>query len=149
MITLAVTAKPVSQQPRYESLTHNLEGAHESSHLGTPYRYLVQVTHQSRPFLLLSQSFFAGAQSNKMPPPPTDLKTWSRQAGEDQYLCTTDPTPIDLAALSAALSSDMMWWAKPVEEGELKKMVDHSLCLSLYFARTDGDRKEGSMSLFS
>lgn len=86
-------------------------------------------------------------ETDKMPPPPTDLKTWSRQAGDDQYLCTTDPTPIDLEALDAALSSDLIWWAKPVEEGELKKMVDHSLCLSLYHVSNDGDKKDGSTLL--
>ncbi|RKU49268.1 hypothetical protein DL546_009701 [Coniochaeta pulveracea] len=79
-----------------------------------------------------------------MPPPTTDLKTWAREVGDDTYLCTTDPEPIDLAALKAALGSDLMWWANPVEDQvELKKMVDHSLCFSLYHVWKEGDRNHG------
>jgi hypothetical protein len=64
-------------------------------------------------------------------PPPSDIKTWIRTNG-GQYLCTTDPQYIDLAALNAALDSEMIWWAGPLDDAGLRTMVDHSLCISLY-----------------
>lgn len=64
-------------------------------------------------------------------PPPSELKAWTR-TNDGHYLCTTDPKYIDLAALNAALDSEMIWWAGPLDDVGLRTMVDHSLCISLY-----------------
>ncbi|KAB5566413.1 acyl-CoA N-acyltransferase [Coniochaeta sp. 2T2.1] len=73
--------------------------------------------------------------------PKCELKNWTRAHEGQKFLCTTDPKYIQLDTLNAALGSNMMWWARPMPEAELRKMVDHSLCLGLYLVdeRTAGD----------
>ena len=70
-------------------------------------------------------------------PPASELRSWHRTRSHEKFLCTTDPKYIHLEALNAALSSDMLWWARALPEAELRKMVDHSLCLGLYLVDDD------------
>jgi hypothetical protein len=65
-------------------------------------------------------------------PPVSELRSWTRTHADQKFLCTTDPKYIHLDALNAALGSDMLWWARSVPEADLRKMVDHSLCIGLY-----------------
>lgn len=64
--------------------------------------------------------------------PVSELKSWHREVDGVKYLCTTDPRHIQLGALNAALSSDMLWWARALPETHLKRIVEHSLCFGLY-----------------
>lgn len=84
---------------------------------------------------------------DKMTPPSSEVRTFSRTTKDDrQYTCTTDPKCIDLMALSAALDSELIWWAGPLNKEDLRKMVDHSWCFSLYHV-TDPDQYPGCMFL--
>lgn len=65
-------------------------------------------------------------------PPASELKSWARNHADQKFLCTTDPKYIQLDTLNAAFGSELLWWARAVPEAELRKMVDHSLCLGLY-----------------
>jgi len=50
----------------------------------------------------------------------------------DQYLVSTSPSLIQPAAINAAYESDSIYWAKPMEEALLKKMLEKSLCFGVY-----------------
>lgn len=64
--------------------------------------------------------------------PPSQLKSWTRNHADEEFLCTTDPKYIQFDALNAALGSDLIWWGRGVSETDLRTMVDHSLCIGLY-----------------
>jgi len=50
----------------------------------------------------------------------------------DQYLISTSPSLIQPAAVNAAFESDMMYWARAMDEALLKTMLEKSLCFGLY-----------------
>jgi hypothetical protein len=50
----------------------------------------------------------------------------------DQYLISTSPSLIQPAAINAAFESDALYWAKPMEESSLKKMLEKSLSFGVY-----------------
>lgn len=79
-----------------------------------------------------------------MPIPDNQLRSWSRQAGGATYHCSTDPKAIQLDVLSAALESDMLWWAKPLSEEALKRLVENSFCFGLYAEEADDGGKGAS-----
>jgi len=64
--------------------------------------------------------------------PESELKTWHREVAGVKYICSTDPKHVQLDALNAAFRSDMLWWAHPLPEAVLKKLVEHSMCFGLY-----------------
>jgi len=51
---------------------------------------------------------------------------------KDNFLISTNPSLIQPAAVNAALDSDLMYWSKAMDEGELKTMLDNSLCFGVY-----------------
>ncbi|OTA98126.1 hypothetical protein M426DRAFT_17737 [Hypoxylon sp. CI-4A] len=55
-------------------------------------------------------------------------RNWYR----DDYLISTEPLLIQIDAVNAALSSDLMWWAQGLPRDEMKKALHNSLCLGLY-----------------
>lgn len=61
-----------------------------------------------------------------------DHKSWTRQSQGATYVCSTDPSILDLRALNSALGSDMLWWASALPEDRLKIMIDNCLILALY-----------------
>lgn len=61
-----------------------------------------------------------------------DHKSWTRQTQGATYMCSTDPSILDLTALNNALGSDMLWWARALPEDRLKIMIDNCLILALY-----------------
>ena len=67
-------------------------------------------------------------------PSPSTIarKEWYRTSdGGDGFMCTTNRSHIDEAALSAALESEMIWWAKPLSPTQLRTFIDNSLCFTL------------------
>ncbi|TVY19052.1 hypothetical protein LARI1_G002025 [Lachnellula arida] len=50
----------------------------------------------------------------------------------DQYLVSTSPSLLQPAAVNEAFKSDSMYWAKPIGESLVKKMLEKSLCFGLY-----------------
>lgn len=60
-------------------------------------------------------------------------RSWTHQGeGGTTYLCSTDPSILDLRALNTALGSDMLWWANALPDESLKTLVDNCLLLALY-----------------
>lgn len=51
---------------------------------------------------------------------------------QDNFLVSTSNSLIQLSAVNAAFGSDYVYWARPLEENVLKKMLDHSLCFGIY-----------------
>ncbi len=77
-----------------------------------------------------------------MPPPPHEIRHWTRHVpssnGTDPsttYTISTDPSLIDLAAVNAAFSSDMLYWAKSTPPETIKLFIEQSLCFGLYVHR--------------
>ncbi|TVY85314.1 hypothetical protein LSUE1_G000193 [Lachnellula suecica] len=63
----------------------------------------------------------------------------------DSYLISTSPSLIQPAAVNAAYESDMMYWARAMDEAVLKKMLDKSLCFGLYELPDSTARIAGSL----
>lgn len=51
---------------------------------------------------------------------------------KDNFLFSTNPSLIQLAAVNAAFATDYVHWAKPMKESLLKKMLDNSHCFGVY-----------------
>ena len=51
---------------------------------------------------------------------------------KDNFLVSTAKSLIDSAAVNAAFASEAIYWAKPMEQGLLNKMLDNSLCFGVY-----------------
>jgi len=51
---------------------------------------------------------------------------------QDNFLVSIDKSLIQPSAINAAFGSDCMYWARPMEESQLKKMLDRSLCFGVY-----------------
>jgi GNAT superfamily N-acetyltransferase len=60
--------------------------------------------------------------------PPKIHQTWTR----DGFLLSTDPSLIDIAALTSAFDQPFLYWAKPLPAEAMKTMVENSLCFGLY-----------------
>lgn len=60
-----------------------------------------------------------------------ESREWYRH-GDGVYLCSTNPSYLQPAAINAALSSELLWWAKGLDEPSLTKMLNNCLCLGLY-----------------
>lgn len=54
--------------------------------------------------------------------------------GQDgtKYMCSSDPSLLDLRAFNAALDSDILWWATILPDDRLQTMVNNSLILAVY-----------------
>ncbi|ORY58397.1 acetyltransferase [Pseudomassariella vexata] len=50
----------------------------------------------------------------------------------DNYLISTEPNLLQVEAVNAALSSDLVWWANGLPLETTKKALHNSLCLGLY-----------------
>lgn len=61
--------------------------------------------------------------------------TWTHESANLTYICSTDPSRLDLGALNAALGSDMLWWAKALPEDRLQAMVNNCLVFGLYLVK--------------
>jgi hypothetical protein len=51
---------------------------------------------------------------------------------KDNFLISTKSSLIQPAAVNAAMDSDLMYWTRAMDEGELKRMLDNSLCFGVY-----------------
>ncbi|KAI1395511.1 hypothetical protein F4819DRAFT_187114 [Hypoxylon fuscum] len=60
------------------------------------------------------------------------LETTPRNWYRDEYLISTEPLLIQVDAVNAVLSSDLMWWAQGLPRDAMKKALHNSLCLGLY-----------------
>ncbi|KAI1211419.1 uncharacterized protein F4807DRAFT_38073 [Annulohypoxylon truncatum] len=60
------------------------------------------------------------------------LETTPRNWYRDEYLISTEPLLIQIDAVNAAMSSDLMWWAKGLPRDEAKRALHNSLCLGVY-----------------
>jgi len=49
-----------------------------------------------------------------------------------QYFISTDPSLISISSLNDAFSQEWMYWAQPLPEAEMRKMVEASLCFAVY-----------------
>lgn len=56
----------------------------------------------------------------------------TKQWYKDDYLISTDRSLLQLDAINDAFDSELLWWAKRVDEGVLRRMIDNSLCLGVY-----------------
>ncbi|KXX76960.1 DNA ligase [Madurella mycetomatis] len=65
-------------------------------------------------------------------PPEDEIRAWTCQVDDLTYTCSTDPRLIQLDAVNAAFSSDMVYWAKPLAPKALKRCIEMSLCFGLY-----------------
>ena len=63
-----------------------------------------------------------------MPPPPGGHRTWTR----DGFLISTDPSLVPLDSLNDAFASSYLYWAKPLPEADLRRMLENSLVFGLY-----------------
>lgn len=50
----------------------------------------------------------------------------------DNYLISTSSNLVQPAAVNEAFGTDALYWARPMEENRLKKMLDRSLCFGVY-----------------
>ena len=51
-----------------------------------------------------------------------------------EFLVSIDKSLFQLSAINEAFSSDFIYWASPVEESVLRKMLDNSLSFGVYEA---------------
>ena len=66
---------------------------------------------------------------------------------KDNFLISTNPSLIQPAAVNAALDSDLMYWSKAMDEGELKRMLDNSLCFGVYILPESSSAIAGAFPL--
>jgi hypothetical protein len=59
------------------------------------------------------------------PPTPTE---WYKS----NYLISTSPSLINPTAINEAFDSPELYWAKPIPEDTLKKLLSKSLCFGVY-----------------
>lgn len=64
--------------------------------------------------------------------PASEIRSWTKTIRDTVYTCSTDPARIQLDALNEALSSDFIWWAKPLGREGLRRMVENSFCFGVY-----------------
>jgi hypothetical protein len=68
----------------------------------------------------------------------SDVHNWQR----DSYLCSSDPANLQFNAIRDAFNSDMMWWAKGLDDASIKKMLDNCFVLGLYSVQHDAGGNE-------
>jgi len=51
---------------------------------------------------------------------------------KDNFFISTAKSLIDPTAVNAAFATEAIYWAKPMEERLLKRMLDNSLCFGVY-----------------
>lgn len=51
---------------------------------------------------------------------------------QGEFLVSTDKALFQLSAINAAYATEYIYWANPVEESQLQKMLDNSLAFGLY-----------------
>lgn len=51
---------------------------------------------------------------------------------QDNFLVSTARGLFQPSAINDAFGSDFIYWARPVEESLLNKMLDHSFCFGVY-----------------
>lgn len=64
---------------------------------------------------------------------------------QGNILVSTDRTLFQLSAINDAFGSDSLYWARPIEETLLTKMLDNSLCFGIYeigSSSTGGDGQD-------
>ncbi|OAA59875.1 gcn5-related n-acetyltransferase [Niveomyces insectorum RCEF 264] len=66
----------------------------------------------------------------------------------EHFLCSSDPALIQLDALGAAMASDLLWWASPLEPETLAALVANSVCLGVYHLQNAEDER-GAMVGFA
>ncbi|KAK4141098.1 uncharacterized protein C8A04DRAFT_14362 [Dichotomopilus funicola] len=64
--------------------------------------------------------------------PPNDHSTTTKGNTTVTYTISTDPALIQPEAVQAAFATDMIYWARPFDEEELRVCLRTSLCLGLY-----------------
>ncbi|KAL1891696.1 hypothetical protein Sste5346_007445 [Sporothrix stenoceras] len=79
-------------------------------------------------------------------PTPADNITTLHQ---EYFLCSSDPALIDLDALHDAMSSDLLWWCKPLSRPQLVAMVNNSVCLAVYRTEAPESTTPGPMVGFA
>ncbi|CAK7566673.1 MAG: hypothetical protein SEPTF4163_004624 [Sporothrix epigloea] len=62
---------------------------------------------------------------------------------KEHFLCSSDPALVQLDALHDAISSELLWWAKPMSRTQLIAMVNNSVCLGVY--RVDNSGEDGNV----
>ena len=67
----------------------------------------------------------------------------------DNFLISTQQALIQPTAINKAFESDSMYWAKPMEETLLMKMLDKSICFGLYVLPTSASDIAGSRFVLS
>jgi len=72
----------------------------------------------------------------------TETQNWSR----GDYLVSTDPALLQVDAINAALSSDMVWWARDLPEDALWDALRSSICFGLYHKKST-ETNDDSMNL--
>jgi GNAT superfamily N-acetyltransferase len=66
------------------------------------------------------------------------LRQWTKRqklpddTEEHEFLCSTDPALIPIAAVNDAFAQDYVYWAKPLPEEDMRRMINASLCFGLY-----------------
>ena len=58
----------------------------------------------------------------------TETQSWTR----GDYLVSTDPALLQVDAINAALSSDIVWWAGDLPRDALWDALRRSVCFGLY-----------------
>jgi hypothetical protein len=66
---------------------------------------------------------------------------------KDNFIVSTDKSLLQPAAINAAFDSDLLWWAKPLPDEQLKKMIDNTLCFGLYVVPVSSTELAGSYHL--
>ncbi|KAH6617973.1 hypothetical protein B0J18DRAFT_459086 [Chaetomium sp. MPI-SDFR-AT-0129] len=70
--------------------------------------------------------------------PPNNSSATKKNTTTVTYTISTDPALIQPEAVQAAFATDMIYWARPFDEEELRVCLRTSLCLGLY-VHDDGD----------
>ena len=70
---------------------------------------------------------------------------------QDNFLVSTSKALLQPSAINAAFGTDHIYWARPLEESLLKKMLNQSWCFGIYQLGSPSSEGEGqdSFSLHS
>ncbi|KUI69295.1 hypothetical protein VM1G_05002 [Cytospora mali] len=80
--------------------------------------------------------------------PQDETMSWTHHDQDGKtYVCSTDPSFLQLDALNEALGSDMLWWAMALPEDRLKTMVENCMVLGLYLIETETSSQQPQESL--
>lgn len=111
------------------------------------------VTHLVNPSVVtfpLSLSSFTLSKSPETTNPaimslPTEPKSWRRKG----FVVSTNKELLSISAINHAFDQSFMYWAQPIPEDTLQKIIDNSFCFGLYEIANDANpaNGEGSPSL--